>query len=309
MIITVTMNPAIDKTAVVEKLIVGGLNRLQQTMTNAGGKGINVSKTIQALHGKSLATGFIAGENGAFIEKVLNQLSIANDMVVVEGNTRVNLKVLNKDMELTELNEEGPYIDEQALERLVQKIMKHASKDDYVVLSGSVPTSVSKDIYAKLIRQLKQNDIKVILDADGGLFAQAIEEIPNVIKPNKYELCKYYKISEDCDNKEIIQLGTALLDKGVQLIAISMGKEGAIFMDTNHTAIVKGLNVNTHSSVGAGDAMVGAIAYAIEQNLSFEEVVRLAVATSAGAVMTKGTQPASKEQVERLMKEVEINYL
>lgn len=230
-------------------------------------------------------------------------------MVEVAGNTRVNLKVLNKDMDLTELNEEGPYIDEVALHALVDKIVKHASKDDYVVLSGSVPGSVPKDIYAKLIKQLKQNKIKVILDADGDLFAHAIEEVPNVIKPNKYELCKYYEISEDCKNDEIVKLGKALLDKGVQLITISMGKEGALFIDSEHTAIVKGLKVDAHSSVGAGDAMVAAIAYGLEQELSFEELVKLAVATSAGAVMTKGTQPASKEQVRELMKEVEINYL
>ncbi|MDQ0359323.1 1-phosphofructokinase [Breznakia pachnodae] len=309
MIITVTMNPAIDKTAVVDELVVGGLNRLEQTMMNAGGKGINVSKTIQALGGESLATGFIAGTNGAFIKESLDQLSIDNDMVEVAGNTRVNLKVLNKDMDLTELNEEGPYIDEVALRALVDKIVKHASKNDYVVLSGSVPGSVPKDIYAKLIKQLKQNKIKVILDADGDLFAHAIEEVPNVIKPNKYELCKYYEISEDCKNDEIVKLGKALLDKGMQLIAISMGKEGALFIDSEHTAMVKGLKVDAHSSVGAGDAMVAAIAYGLEQELSFEELVKLAVATSAGAVMTKGTQPASKEQVKELMKEVEINYL
>ena len=309
MIITVTMNPAIDKTAVVDELVVGGLNRLEQTMMNAGGKGINVSKTIQALGGESLATGFIAGSNGSFIKESLDQLSIDNDMVEVAGNTRVNLKVLNKDMDLTELNEEGPYIDEVALRALVDKIVKHASKNDYVVLSGSVPGSVPKDIYAKLIKQLKQNKIKVILDADGDLFAHAIEEVPNVIKPNKYELCKYYEISEDCKNDEIVKLGKALLDKGMQLIAISMGKEGALFIDSEHTAIVKGLKVDAHSSVGAGDAMVAAIAYGLEQELSFEKLVKLAVATSAGAVMTKGTQPASKEQVRELMKEVEISYL
>lgn len=309
MIITVTMNPAIDKTAVVDELVVGGLNRLEQTMMNAGGKGINVSKTIQALGGESLATGFIAGTNGAFIKESLDQLSIDNDMVEVAGNTRVNLKVLNKDMDLTELNEEGPYIDEAALHALVDKIVKHACKDDYVVLSGSVPGSVPKDIYAKLIKQLKQNKIKVILDADGDLFAHAIEEVPNVIKPNKYELCKYSEISEDCKNDEIVKLGKTLLDKGMQLITISMGKEGALFIDSEHTAIVKGLKVDAHSSVGAGDAMVAAIAYGLEQELSFEELVKLAVATSAGAVMTKGTQPASEEQVRELMKEVEINYL
>jgi len=309
MIITVTMNPAVDKTAEVEELVVGGLNRLQNIVMNAGGKGINVSKTIKELGGKSLATGFIAGTNGAYIKETLDTLLIANDMVEVEGNTRVNLKVLNKDKQLTELNEDGPYIDDYALVSLINKIVNHATKNDYVILSGSVPKSVPKDIYAKLIRHLKTKNINIILDADGDAFASAVEEVPSVIKPNKYEICKYFNVSEDCSDQKLIELGKSLLAKGMELIVISNGKAGAFFINKNYTAMVKGLKVHAHSSVGAGDAMVAAIAYGLEQALPFDELIKLAVATSAGAVMSIGTNPASKQQVEKLMKEVEINYL
>ena len=121
MILTVTFNPAIDKTAEVDVMIPGGFNRLKNVMQDAGGKGVNVSKTIHALQGKSIATGFLAGSAGEYIQKVLNELVIENDFVWVEGMTRTNLKVLDHDMELTELNEAGPVITETEIKRLKEK--------------------------------------------------------------------------------------------------------------------------------------------------------------------------------------------
>ena len=151
MILTVTFNPAIDKTAEVDVMIPGGLNRLKNVMQDAGGKGVNVSKTIHALQGKSIATGFLAGSAGEYIQKVLNELVIENDFVWVEGMTRTNLKVLDHDMELTELNEAGPVITETEIKRLKEKILSLIQPDDLVVLSGNVSAGVRNNIYRELI--------------------------------------------------------------------------------------------------------------------------------------------------------------
>ena len=138
MIITVTFNPAIDKTAEVEELKVGGLNRLSNVMQDAGGKGVNVSKTIKAFGGETLCTGFLAGSAGEYIDHTLKDLHINTNFVWVEGMTRTNLKVLDKDMELTELNEAGPLIGEVEVEQLKQKICELCKNDSIVVLSGNV---------------------------------------------------------------------------------------------------------------------------------------------------------------------------
>lgn len=309
MILTVTFNPAIDKTAEVDELIPGGLNRLRNVMQDAGGKGINVSKTIYALQGKSVATGFLAGSAGEYIRKVLNGLAIDNDFVWVEGMTRTNLKVLDHEMELTELNEAGPVITETEIKQLKDKILSLLHPNDFVVLSGNVSAQVRKDIYRELIELVKQQGARVILDADGELFAQGIQAKPYVIKPNKYELATYFGVSQDCSNEEMISLAKTLLNEECRLVVVSMGKQGSIFLSHEGIYQAEALHIQAHSSVGAGDAMVVAIAYALEQDTPMEQLIALAVACSAGAVMTKGTQPAEKAVVEKLMKQVTIKKL
>ena len=309
MILTVTFNPAIDKTAEVDVMIPGGLNRLKNVMQDAGGKGVNVSKTIHALRGKSIATGFLAGSAGEYIQKVLNELVIENDFVWVEGMTRTNLKVLDHDMELTELNEAGPVITETEIKRLKEKILSLIQPDDLVVLSGNVSAGVRNNIYRELIDIVKQQGARVVLDADGELFAQGIQAKPYAIKPNKYELATYFGISQSCSNEEIISLAKTLLNEECRLVVVSMGKEGSIFLSHEGVYQAEALHIQAHSSVGAGDAMVAAIAYALEQNNTMEQLIALAVACSAGAVMTKGTQPAEKAVVEKLMKQVTIKKL
>lgn len=306
MIITVTMNPAIDKTAYVETMNVGGLNRLQNINITPGGKGINVSKTIANLEHESIATGFLAGSNGSYIKSNLDTMSINNDMVFVEGETRTNLKVIDKHKELTELNEVGVQISPRDLQALNDKLISLIQANDIVVLSGSVPQGVPKDIYAKLIEEIKQKEAKVILDADGSLFEHGIVTIPNVIKPNKYELCKYFDVDEKINDLEVVRLAKQLLTKGMELIVVSMGHEGALFIDHAHCVKVAGLDINVNSTVGAGDAMVAALAYAMDKHLSFEEMVTLAVATSAGACESEGTKPAPLSRVQELMWQVKI---
>ena len=308
MIITVTLNPAIDKTAHVEKMVPNGLNRLNNIILDVGGKGINVSKAIKELGGKSICTGFVAGSNGKWIEDKLDSLGLDYKFRHVEGNTRINLKVLDRDMNLTELNDAGDEIRENDLRYLKEDLLEMVNSDDIVVLAGSVPSGVPVTIYQELITMFKKKGAKVILDADSELFTHGIEAIPTLIKPNKYELCKYFNLSEDVNDVELVSHAKKLLYKGIETIVISLGSKGAIFITNEETAYVKGLNIIAHSAVGAGDSMVGALAYGISEELELIPLIKLAVATSAGAVMTKGTKAPNRSVVEMLMKEVEIDF-
>ena len=308
MIITVTLNPAIDKTAHVEKMIPNGLNRLNNIILDVGGKGINVSKAIKELGGKSICTGFVAGSNGKWIEDKLDSLGLEYKFRHVEGNTRINLKVLDRDMNLTELNDTGDQISENDLRYLKEDLIEMVKPNYIVVLAGSVPSGVPVTIYQELITMIKAKGAKVILDADGDLFTQGIKASPTLIKPNKYELCKYFGISEEVNDVELVSHAKKLLYKGIETVVISLGSRGAIFITNEETAYVKGLNIIAHSAVGAGDSMVGALAYGISEDLELIPLIKLAVATSAGAVMTKGTKAPSRSVVEMLMKEVEIDF-
>lgn len=308
MIITVTLNPAIDKTAQVDTMVANGLNRLDQVILDVGGKGINVSKAIKELGGQSICTGFTAGNNGRWIENKLDELGLEYRFVHVDGDTRMNLKVLDKEMNLTELNEVGTEIKEEDLETFKKELLEMTFPGDMVVLSGSVPRGVPRTIYKELTTLLKEKGAKVILDADGDLFMHGIEAGPSLIKPNKYELCKYFGLSEDVSDLDLIENAQKLLYKGIDTVVISLGSKGAIFITHDEVARVPGLKIVAHSAVGAGDSMVGALAYGIEQEKELIPLIKLAVATSAGAVMTQGTKAPSLEVVEKLMNEVEINF-
>ncbi len=309
MVVTVTMNPAIDKTVFVDSFEYGGLNRIKSSESDVGGKGINVSKTIKSLGGKSVATGFIAGEAGNRIEKCLNEAGIETDFVKVEGETRTNTKIVDGKGELTELNEQGPCISSKKLSELLEIIRKYAKEDTLFVLAGSVPGGVPKDIYAKIIKEAHEKGAIVLMDADGDLFKEGLKEKPDIIKPNRAELESFLGIDHKADDEVLYSEGKKLLDQGIKKVVISMGKDGAMFLSENESYICPGLKVEANSAVGAGDAMVAALAYSFENGFNKEDTARLCMATSAGAVMTIGTKPPERSIVFELMEKVTIKKL
>lgn len=309
MIITVTLNPAIDKTIDVTKFLHGGLNRIQRVEYDAGGKGINVSKTIRELGGDSIATGFLAGNNGKTIRSVLEQSGIYCDFVEAEGETRTNTKVVEPDGTLTELNEPGPKITEKDLHLLKDKLLKYADQENIFVFSGSIPKGVPKDIYRELIELVKGQGAKVLLDADGEVFREAVKAKPDFIKPNHVELAEYCGLNQNAGISELVVAAKQLQAGGVKNLAVSMGKEGALFLLDDCKVQCPGLKMKAHSAVGAGDAMVAAMAYAQDKQLGKEETVKLCMAVSAGAVTTIGTKPPSREVVSDLIGQVVINKI
>lgn len=309
MIITVTMNPAIDKTVDVEYLAKGGLNRIQRVEMDAGGKGINVSKTIRALGGESVAMGFIGGNTGQIIEKVLHELNIKTDFIRLEGDTRTNMKVVEKTGEVTEINEPGPQVPAEKLQELKDKLMSYAGPDTLFVLSGSIPAGVDKGIYGEITELVHEKGSTVLLDADGELFVRSLASKPDMIKPNREELEEYYGIDYRANESELIKMGRRFLDQGMKQVAISMGKQGALFLSEAGSMRCPGLTVKAHSTVGAGDAMVAAMAYSWDQKYDRNDTVTLCMAVSAGAVTTIGTKPPTKEVVEELKKQVVIEAI
>lgn len=306
MIITVTMNPAMDKTIDVETLERGGLNRISHVEMDAGGKGINVSKTISELGGNSIATGFLAGNTGKAIGHVLEDWKIKSDFINVAGETRTNTKVFEASGRLTELNEPGPVIEAKDIRGLLEKLDGYADERILFVLAGSVPQGVDKDIYRRIIERVHKRGAKVLLDADGELFRRALEAGPDMIKPNRTELEQYAEHAGEASEQELIKTAEDLMKKGVEHIAVSMGRSGALFLNKELRVKCPGLQVKAHSTVGAGDAMVAALSYAWDKGMKPEETVKLCMAVSAGAVTTIGTKPPKRELVDALLKQVQI---
>lgn len=304
MIVTVTMNPAIDKTVDIERLEHGGLNRIQNVETDAGGKGINVSKTIKAIGGESIATGFLGGRSGKIIQEVLKEQGIATDFVWLDADTRTNTKVVERCGEVTELNEPGPAASEEQVEELIRKLESYAGENTLFVLAGSIPAGMDKDIYARIMTRMHAKGAKVLLDADGELFVHGLKAGPDILKPNRVELEQYYHLDYRASEEELITMGKRLLGEGAEMVAISLGQMGALFVSREGIIRCPGLKVKAHSTVGAGDAMVASLAYSWDRKLSLEDTVTLGMAVSAGAVTTIGTKPPTMDVVEELKAQV-----
>jgi len=309
MIITVTVNPALDKTVVVDNLLPGRLNRIKNVSVDAGGKGINVSKIINVFKGESLATGVVGDESGKELVGRLEKIGLKHDFVVAKGTTRTNTKVLDEINGITELNEPGIVITKQEQQKLTDKLVALATPNTLFVLSGSLPVGVDNDFYKRVIVDLKKKGAKIFLDADGESFSLALKAKPNYIKPNKEELTQYFQVSEDISLLEAKELCRKLVNKGIELVVLSMGAKGVMYVNQERAFYAKGLKVSASSTVGAGDSMVGALAYAMEQKMDLQEIMRLGVAASAGAVTTKGTNPPTLELVEQLKKQVTIEEI
>lgn len=306
MIVTVTMNPALDKTAQVPQLIPGALNRLTNIRVDAGGKGVNVSKMAAVLGGKTVCTGFVGGKSGQELCDRLDKLGLPNDFLVVEGTTRTNLKVVDAQSGLTELNEPGICVTPKDLDTLLKKTISLAGAGGIVVLSGSLPQGADTNTYCTFTTRLREAGCTVVVDADGEAFRKALQAPPHVIKPNRFELMQYYNLPENTPDDQIPDLCAPLLNKGISWVVVSMGAEGAMFFTPQHQARAEVLPVKVSSTVGAGDSMVGAIVYAMQAGLNFEETVRLAMAASIGAVTTPGTNPPTLELVKQLQSQIKI---
>lgn len=309
MIYTVTLNPAIDKTVVIENFCAGSVNRVVSQREDAGGKGINVSKCLKNLGAETVAVTILAGQTGKRLNAMLKDLKIHMLRIHTEGENRTNLKIIDPVKgENTDINEPGPRIDMEILEQLRKKLSHSVGTGDIVVLSGSLPAGVDKGLYGAWTTCFQSLGACVYLDADGEAMLKGMAAVPYMIKPNNEELAALVG-KPSLSQEEMIAEGKRLLDTGIKEIVISLGGDGALFVNADGCFLAEGLKVPVKSTVGAGDAMVAAMAYAQAKKLSREEKIKLAVAMGAASVMQSGTQSPEAQLVWELEKQVKITKL
>lgn len=309
MIHTVTLNPALDKTAQVPNFKIDSVCRISSLRMDAGGKGINVSKVIQQLGGSSCAWAVVAGTTGRFIEEALEQADIHCRCFNVEGETRTNLKLVDPELDThTDVNEPGPMVSDELLNEMLKQLLHELRKGDIVVLAGSLPQGASTDTYYGWVKACREAGAKVFLDADKEKLVAGIKARPSLIKPNEIELGAIMGATLDSD-EQIAAAARELVDQGIENVVVSMGGAGALFVTKDQVLKGGSVRVPVGSTVGAGDSVVAALAYAEELGLGLEERVKLSMATGAANVMQSGTQAAPRELVDSLIEKVQISYL
>ena len=310
MIYTVTLNPAMDKTVVVPSLTLDAVNRIEEMRTDPGGKGINVSKVISKLGGTSVATGILGGDTGRAIENALKELGLKTMFKYAAGETRTNMKIIDPVKHMnTDINEPGVIVSQKILDDLLDAITNELKEEDIVIISGSMPKGAPADTYYKWIKHFRKEGVKVFLDADGELFKTGIKASPYLIKPNNHELSQFAGRGLKTV-KELEEVARHMMSEyGIEKIVVSMGGEGALYLTKDETICAEGLKVPVGSTVGAGDSVVAALAYAEVRKMSLEETVRLSTATGAANVMCSGTQAAEYEVIESLIPKVKYTKL
>ncbi|MGN9169168.1 1-phosphofructokinase [Paenibacillus polymyxa] len=301
MIYTVTLNPSIDYIVEVDDLKLGDLNRMKRDLKLPGGKGINVSRVLNQLGADSTAIGFLGGFTGRFIDDTLREESIKTDFVMIEDDTRINIKLKHGDE--TEINGLGPAIREQEADALVQKLAS-LQKNDIVVLSGSIPPSLGGDFYERLIRVCQQTGAEFVIDTTGGALMKALVHKPLLIKPNHHELAELFGVTIHSE-EQIVTYGRKLLEAGAKNVLISMAGEGALFITADevyHANVPAGMVKN---SVGAGDSMIAGFVGTLALHGDPIEAFRAGVASGSATAFSDDL--ATREKIEQLRPQVTIS--
>ncbi|MFO8019800.1 MAG: 1-phosphofructokinase [Promethearchaeia archaeon] len=308
MIYTVTLNPAVDRTIELDGIKLGDLNRVKSTRLDAGGKGINVSRVIHSLNGESIALGFLGGKNGGYILNEIKEMGISEEFIRIKDSTRMNIKALDtQTQQVTEFNEQGPFIQESELKELKILLAKKVKKEDFIVFSGSVPQNLSNSIYRNLIEVVPEG-AKVILDAAGSVLQEGIKVNPYLIKPNFHEFCRLTDIKSE-EISELLKAANHLKRKGPQTILLSMGEKGALYFGLGENFKIKPIDVEVKSTIGAGDALIAGFTYALFKNCSLQQALIKATACAAASISMEGTQPGSRNLVKSLESKVQIEKI
>ncbi len=308
MILTVCPNPCVDCTIEIEDFSVGKLNRLANKIENTSGKALNAAVGIKRLNGEVLASGFMFENGGARFEEFLDNEHIASHFVWEKGSVRVNYKIIDSKAMMTEINDKGDYVTQEKQLELLSLVNKLSKTASVVILSGSLPQGVQNDYYAKLIENIDEN-AKIIVDCDGERLKRAIAtNRVYMIKPNMAELQNHFgkKIKLISDVK---YYANELIKEGVNSVMVSMGMNGAIYTDGKDAYYCRSENVAVNSTVGAGDSMVAASALAIEQGLSMERTLKMAVSAGTASVTTCGTNLFTKEKYDEILQKLTVEKL
>ncbi len=297
MIYTLTLNPALDYDIYLNKTELGNLNLSKDVNFRAGGKGINVSIMLKNLGMDSIALGYVSGFTGKFIKGSLDEMNISNNFIEIDGITRINVKINDSNGE-TEIAGISPRISNIDIEKLLG-VIKSLKKDDILVLAGSIPENLQKDIY-KVISM--ETQAKIILDTRGDKLNDNVYN--NIlIKPNIKELEDVFNVSLNSDEM-IYEYAKKFIENGIENVLVSMGSKGAILVKKGRYYkgnIPSGKYIN---SIGAGDSMVAGFTYAYVNKYRDEDILKLAIACGSSTAYSYNI--GEKELIDKLLLDIKI---
>jgi 1-phosphofructokinase family hexose kinase len=306
-IYTITLNPYLDKTIDIEELVYDDVNEIVEEKKFAGGKGIDVSRVINELGGQSIVLGLIGGYSGLELESRLINEGIICDFTRINNETKTNTTVYQKNKKIqTLLSASDPDVSSIEIMTFFSKI-KEIPKGSLVVITGNAPRFISDNFYAQIIIALKEKGTKVILDTDHGALKKGVSAGPYLIKPNIHEFGRL--IEKNISGiEEIIEYAKPYKNV-VEYIAVSMGAMGVLGISNDAVYHIIPPKIKVGSSIGAGDSLVGGLAFSLSEGKSFEEALVLGVASGTAASLNQGRELCKKEDIDTIKKDVKIKII
>lgn len=309
MITTVCLNPCMDRSISIAEFKYGGMNRVVNSRSDAGGKGVNVAVTSARLGLETTCISFLHRNGGKEIENKLFANGVSSAGIWLDGTLRTNLKVVDQScMTVTEINESGSPVSPTDLQKMTRLILNRAQDSDFLVLSGSLPPGCPVDYYKTIIESTEGMKCRCVLDTDGERLHEGLKARPYLVKPNLAEL--EMLLGQKMESVEQVhKAALMLLSQGVSLVAVSLGGDGALVTNGEETLYAPPLEVSVKSTVGAGDAMIAGFTAGCLAELELSEIFRRAVACATASVMSEGTQPMDRALYRSLLDKIVIHML
>ncbi|HCR4073892.1 TPA: 1-phosphofructokinase [Proteus mirabilis] len=305
---TITLNPAYDLVGLSTPIELGEVNRVTTAGFHAAGKGINVAKVLKSLGIDVTVGGFLGKENQDGFQKEFSEAGIANRFQMVEGRTRINVKLTESSGKVTDFNFSGFEITKQDWTRFVNDTLSWAGQFDMICVSGSVPPSIDLNDFTAWMKRLRSECMCLIFDSSREAFVAGLKALPWLVKPNHHEL-EIWAGRPLPELSDVVQAAHELRQQGIAHVVISLGEQGAMWVNASGAWMAKPPKCDVVSTVGAGDSMVGGLIYGLMMRQTSEHTLRLATAISALAVSQTNVGITDREQLARMMTEVELTPL
>ena len=306
MIVTLTVNPAIDRTLTVDRLAFEDRAYINSIHESAGGRGINAACVVHSFGGKVLAIFPSGGETGRNMEKHLRERAAFPVVpVAIRNPIRINLTITDRHGLTANLNEAGPHIDESEVKCLEKAVQENLAGATWLMLSGSLPPGVLPDFYARLIAMARSKKVNTLLDCDGEALREGVEAHPTVVSPNQQEAERLLSRAL-LTRAHFLEAAGRIRDMGAETVLLSLGSRGAISAHANGMVEAVPPRVDAVCPIGAGDALAAAYLWAVDGGKKRDDAVRWGVAAGTASARLPGLSFASLQQTEEIYRLVDV---
>ncbi|MBM3755924.1 MAG: 1-phosphofructokinase family hexose kinase [Acidobacteria bacterium] len=305
LIVTLTLNPAVDRNVQADRLVFEDRAYILSTNETAGGRGINASTVIHGFGGATKAIACTGGKNGKRFEELLAGVGFPTALVKIRHGIRANLTIVDKQGLAVKLNERGPHIQASELEKVERTVADNLDGAKWLMLCGSVPPGVAPDFYARIIRLAQKAGVKTLLDTDGDALVSGMDAGPTAVAPNQAE-------AERLLNRALItqahfkNAAARMVAMGAETTIVSLGSRGAVAANKDTVISAAAPSIDAVCPIGAGDALAAAFVWALTEGKPFEDAVKWGVAAGTASAALPGISFPTLAQTEKMYSRVEL---